>query len=62
MRIIWPRTTSERDTLETENGKRKIAIENESSEIALVNMQLRLHATRGGGSNAGMMMQRGVAK
>lgn len=49
MRIIWPRTTSERDTLETENGKRKIAIENESSEIALVNVQLRLHATRGGG-------------
>lgn len=52
MRIIWPRTTSERDTLETENGKkveRKMAIENESPKIALVNVQLRLHAARGGG-------------
>lgn len=51
MRIIWPRTTSERNTLETEKGKRKTAIEieNESLKIALVNAQLRLHATRGGG-------------
>lgn len=53
MRIIWPRTTLERDTLETEDGKkkgeRKMAIENESPKIALVNVQLRLRAARGGG-------------
>lgn len=56
--ILWPINNenhlaqNDLRTGHTRNGepkKRKIAIENESSEIALVNMQLRLHATKGGG-------------